>query len=235
MEDVFAMLVLALAYDNYKGRLGIGKIFSGSCKKNQNALLAKMDGTKIINKISSLQMYQGLKQVDVEEAVAGDIVAIGGFDDIHIGDTLTDPINPKILPPVEIEPPTIKMTFGVNTSPFAGSEGKFVTSRQLRERLIKELETNVALKVEPAWNRAVIPFWFPDAANCIWRFWWKQCGAKVLNCRFPSRKLFITIKKTAVHHARLPSETAAWQPLTSAGQGEGCVERSNWSPTKLSP
>jgi GTP-binding protein len=147
MEDTFAMQVLALAYDNYKGRLGIGKVQSGSVKKNQNTLLAKMDGTKVTNKISSLQMYQGLKQVDVEEAVAGDIVAVGGFDDIHIGDTLTDPLNPKILPPVEIEPPTIKMTFGVNTSPFAGREGKFVTSRQLRERLIKELETNVALKV----------------------------------------------------------------------------------------
>jgi GTP-binding protein len=93
-------------------------------------------------------MYEGLKQVDAQEAQAGDIVAIGGFDDIHIGDTLTDPNSPTQLPPVEIEPPTIKMTFGVNTSPFAGREGKLVTSRQLRERLIKELETNVALKVE---------------------------------------------------------------------------------------
>lgn len=148
MDDVFSMLVLALAYDNYKGRLGIGKVQSGSVKKNQNALLVKADGSKASAKITSLQMYEGLKQVDVEEAVAGDIVAVGGFEDIHIGDTLTDPQNPKILPPVEIEPPTIKMTFGVNTSPFAGREGKFVTSRQLRERLIKELETNVALKVE---------------------------------------------------------------------------------------
>ncbi|MDR3642670.1 MAG: translational GTPase TypA [Candidatus Doudnabacteria bacterium] len=148
MEDSFAMQVLALAYDNYKGRLGIGKVQSGSIKKAVNTLLVKMDGTKMTNKISALMMYEGLKQVDVEEAVAGDIVAVGGFDDIHIGDTLTDPLNPKVLPPVEIEPPTIKMTFGVNTSPFAGREGKFVTSRQLRERLIKELETNVALKVE---------------------------------------------------------------------------------------
>ncbi len=148
MDDVFAIQILALAYDNYKGRLGIGKVQSGSVKKGQNTLLIKADGTKKTDKISALQMYEGLKQIDVEEAVAGDIVAIGGFDDIHIGDTLTDPINPKILPPVEIEPPTIKMTFGVNTSPFAGREGKFVTSRQLRERLIKELETNVALKVD---------------------------------------------------------------------------------------
>jgi GTP-binding protein len=148
MEDTFSMLILALAYDNYKGRLGIGKVQSGKIRKTQNTLLVKPDGSKITAKISSLQMYEGLKQVDVEEAVAGDIVAVGGFDDIHIGDTLTDPQNPKILPPVEIEPPTIKMTFGVNTSPFAGREGKLVTSRNLRDRLIKELETNVALKVE---------------------------------------------------------------------------------------
>ncbi len=147
-EDPSALLVLALAYDNYKGRLGIGKIESGSIKKNQNLMLIKPNGEKTTAKVSSLQMYEGLKQVDAEEALAGDIVAVGGFDDIHIGDTLTDPSNPQQLPPVEIEPPTIKMTFGVNTSPFAGREGKLVTSRNLRDRLIKELETNVALKIE---------------------------------------------------------------------------------------
>ncbi|MCX6797434.1 MAG: GTP-binding protein, partial [Candidatus Doudnabacteria bacterium] len=143
-----AMQVLALAYDNYKGRMGIGKIFSGGIKKGQNVLLVKMDGSKMSGKITALSMYEGLKQIDVENAEAGDIVAIAGFDDIHIGDTLTDAQNPVTLPPVEIEPPTIKMTFGVNTSPFAGREGKFVTSRNLRDRLIKELETNVALKIE---------------------------------------------------------------------------------------
>jgi GTP-binding protein len=148
--DSFAMLVLALVYDNYKGKMGIGKIVSGSVKKAQAISRIKPDGQKDNGKISSLQMYQGLKPVDVEEAVAGDIVAIGGFDDISIGETLTDPVNPIHLEPVEIEPPTIKMTFGVNTSPFAGREGKFVTSRNLRERLYKELEINVALKVEPS-------------------------------------------------------------------------------------
>jgi GTP-binding protein len=147
-DDVFAMQILALSYDNYKGRLGIGKVQSGKILQGQNFMLVKPDGLRAQGKVTSLQMYEGLKQIDVKEALAGDIVAVGGFDDIHIGDTLTDPQNPKILPPVEIEPPTIKMTFGVNTSPFAGREGKFVTSRQLRERLIKELETNVALKVD---------------------------------------------------------------------------------------
>lgn len=143
-----AMQVLALAYDNYKGRMGIGKIFSGNIKKGQNILLVKMDGSKTSGKITALSMYEGLKQIDAESAEAGDIAAVAGFDDIHIGDTLTDTQNPVSLPPVEIEPPTIKMTFGVNTSPFAGKEGKFVTSRNLRDRLIKELETNVALKIE---------------------------------------------------------------------------------------
>jgi len=149
-EDPFAMLVLALVYDNYKGKMGIGKIVSGSIKKAQNIVRIKPDESKTLGKISSLQMYEGLKPADVEEAVAGDIVAIGGFDDISIGETLTDPTNPIHLEPVEIEPPTIKMTFGVNTSPFAGREGKFVTSRNLRDRLYKELEINVALKVEPS-------------------------------------------------------------------------------------
>ncbi len=143
-----ALQILALAYDNYKGRMGIGKVYSGKITKNQNLLLVKMDGSQNTAKITSLSMYEGLKQMDVEEAVAGDIVAVAGFEDIHIGDVLTDPQNPVSMPPVDIEPPTIKMTFGVNTSPFAGREGKFVTSRNLRDRLIKELETNVALKVD---------------------------------------------------------------------------------------
>jgi GTP-binding protein len=149
-EDPFAMLVLALVYDNYKGKMGIGKIISGSVKKAQNICRIKPNGERENSKISSLQMYEGLAPVDVEEAVAGDIVAIGGFDDISIGETLTDPQNPIHLEPVEIEPPTIKMTFGVNTSPFAGKEGKLVTSRNIRERLYKELEINVALKVAPS-------------------------------------------------------------------------------------
>ncbi len=149
-EDPFAMLVLALVYDNYKGKMGIGKIISGQVKKAQVIARIKPDGHKENAKITSMQMYEGLKPVDVEQAEAGDIVAIAGFDDISIGETLTDSQNPVHLEPVEIEPPTIKMTFGVNTSPFAGREGKFVTSRNLRDRLYKELEVNVALKVEPS-------------------------------------------------------------------------------------
>ncbi len=149
-NDPFAMLVLALRYDNYKGKIGIGKIQSGTVKKAQTIAKIKRDGSVSQGKVTSLQMYRGLIPAEVEEAAAGDIVAVGGFDDIQIGETLSDAANPKQIPPVEIEQPTIKMTFGVNTSPFAGREGKLVTSRNLRGRLHKELETNVALKVEPA-------------------------------------------------------------------------------------
>lgn len=147
-EDPVAMLVLALAYDNYKGKLGIGKITAGKIAKGQNLLQIKHNGSKVNGKATSLLQYEGLKQVEVTEAQAGDIVAIGGFDEIQIGETITDAQNPTQLPPVEVEPPTVKMTFGVNTSPFAGKEGKLVTSRNIKERLDKELETNVALRVE---------------------------------------------------------------------------------------
>jgi GTP-binding protein len=147
-EDPFGMLVLALRYDNYKGKIGIGKITSGSIKKAQNATLIARDGSKTNGKIASLQMYEGLIPTEVDSAEAGDIVAIGGFDKVQIGDTVADSANPIQIPPVEIEQPTIKMTFGVNTSPFAGREGTLLTSRQIRDRLFKELETNVALRVE---------------------------------------------------------------------------------------
>jgi GTP-binding protein len=150
MDQPFAMLVLALRYDNYKGKIGIGKIQSGSLKKAQNVTKIDRDGKQTPGKVTSLQMYQGMVPAEVEEASAGDIVAIGGFNDVQIGDTITDSLNPVQIPPVEIEQPTIKMTFGVNTSPFAGREGTLVTSRNIRDRLFKELETNVALKVEPA-------------------------------------------------------------------------------------
>jgi GTP-binding protein len=148
-NEPFGLLVLALKYDNYKGKIGIGKITSGSVKKAQAITQIKHDGTKVNGKVTSLQQYQGLVPVEVEEASAGDIVAIAGFDTISIGETLADSANPIQIPPVAIEQPTIKMGFAVNSSPFAGREGKFVTSRQIRDRLYKELETNVALKVEP--------------------------------------------------------------------------------------
>lgn len=147
-EKPFGMLVLALAYDNYIGKIGIGKITSGKVVKAQQLAKIKHDGSKTTGKVTALQMYQGMKPVEVTEAEAGDIVAIAGFEDIQIGETLADAQNPVQIPPVHVEPPTVKMTFGVNTSPFAGKEGTLVTSRNVRDRLYKELETNVALRVE---------------------------------------------------------------------------------------
>ena len=141
------ILVLALIGDPYKGTMGIGKITAGSIKKGSNALLVKKDKKQISAKVTAILIYQGLEQREVEEAEAGEIVAIAGFDGIGIGDTVTDPSRPSPLPPPAIDEPTVQMTFGVNTSPFAGREGKYVTSRALRERLFKELETNVSLRV----------------------------------------------------------------------------------------
>ncbi len=147
-EDPFGLLVLAISYDNYIGKIGIGKITAGKVKKGQPLAKITHSGAKTVGKVTALQMYQGMKAVDAVEAEAGDIVAIAGFDDIQIGETLADAQNPVQIPPVHVEPPTVKMTFGVNTSPFAGKEGKLVTSRNIRDRLYKELETNVALQVE---------------------------------------------------------------------------------------
>ena len=141
------ILILALLADAYKGTMGIGKISAGSVRKNDSALLFKKDQRQITSKITGILNYQGLERVEIEEASAGEIVAIAGFEGIGIGDTITDSANPSPLPPPVIDEPTVQMTFAVNTSPFAGREGKYVTSRVLRDRLFKELETNVSLRV----------------------------------------------------------------------------------------
>ena len=148
LDDAFAMLVLAITYDPYKGKMGTGKIQSGKVTKNQAVVQMKVDGTKVNGKVSTLMSSLGMGKVEVADALAGDIVSISGFDDISIGETIADAANPVQIPPVLIEEPTVRMTFSVNSSPFAGREGKFVTSRNLRDRLFRELETNVALRVE---------------------------------------------------------------------------------------
>lgn len=148
IDEPFAMLVLAIAYDSYKGKMGTGKIQSGKVKKNDPVVRIKHNGEKISGRVGNIMSFEGLVQKEVQDAQAGDIVSISGFDDITIGETIADAGNPVQIPPVHIEEPTVRMTFAVNNSPFAGREGKFVTSRNLRERLMKELETNVALRVE---------------------------------------------------------------------------------------
>ncbi len=141
------MLVLALAYDPFKGKMGIGKIHAGSLARQQPILRLTADGRQQAGVASAVLAYQGLERVEIEEAACGEIVAVAGFDDVGIGDTITDPNHPNALPLVVIEEPTLRMTFSVNKSPLAGREGKYVTSRMLRERLMSELETNVALRV----------------------------------------------------------------------------------------
>ncbi|WP_342268696.1 translational GTPase TypA [Spiroplasma endosymbiont of Aspidapion aeneum] len=140
--------ISSLAYDNFIGRLGIGRVFNGKIKKQQQVGIAKNDGSKGKGKINDLFVYQGLKRVSVEEAVAGDIVIISGVDGLTIGDTICYQDNIIPMPPITIEEPTMSMNFLVNTSPFAGRVGKLLTTRNINERLQKELEVNVGLRVE---------------------------------------------------------------------------------------
>lgn len=141
------MLTVNLAYDNYKGKLAVGRLYAGMIKKGMTVAHINRVGEIKRGEISSLMAFEGLNRVDVLEAMAGDIVAVGGIPDISIGETIADIKNPVALPIIEIDEPTIKMTFGVNTSPFKGKEGEFTTSRKIKERLDRELETDVALKI----------------------------------------------------------------------------------------
>lgn len=142
------MLVTSINWDNFKGRIARGRISNGILRAKQDVILINRAGEMEKHKLTSLVTFQGLGQTEVPEANAGEIVAVAGIPDIMIGETIGDVDNPQALPLLKIEEPTVKMTFGVNSSPFAGKEGKFTTSRQIRERLYKELENDVALKVE---------------------------------------------------------------------------------------
>ena len=147
VDGPFQMLVTTLDTNEYVGRIAIGKIHRGTVKKNQTVALVRKDGTKSNYKVSALFTYSGLNRVDVNEASLGDIIALSGIADCNIGETIADSIEPEALPFIEIDEPTLSMNFMVNNSPFAGKEGDFVTSRHLRDRLLKELETNVSLRV----------------------------------------------------------------------------------------
>ncbi|HEY9763332.1 MAG TPA: translational GTPase TypA [Trichocoleus sp.] len=140
--------VTTLDYSEYLGRIVIGKIHNGTVRVGQQAALIKEDGSITKGKISKLLGFEGLRRIEIEEASAGNIVAIAGFADANIGETVACPDEPLALPLIKVDEPTLQMTFAVNDSPFAGQEGNFVTSRQIRDRLMRELETNVALRVE---------------------------------------------------------------------------------------
>ncbi len=142
------LLITNIDYNEYVGRIGIGRVFNGTVKAGSQVCVMKPDGKQIITKVSQLLQFVGLKRTEVQSVEAGDLCALVGLESVDIGDTIASIENPVALPPVRVEEPTMTMLFRINDSPFAGQEGEYVTSRQIRERLYKELEKNVAMRIE---------------------------------------------------------------------------------------
>ncbi|MFI4875226.1 MAG: translational GTPase TypA [Blastopirellula sp. JB062] len=149
-DEPLQLLCTTLAWSEYVGRIAIGRIKAGRIKKGQNVLVSKSDDKLQRGKINSVQVFENLGRVDVDSAEAGDVVALCGIEDVDIGDTICDLEQPRPLPRLLVDEPTLEMVFTINTSPFVGKDGKYVTSRNLRDRLYKELERNVALRVRDA-------------------------------------------------------------------------------------
>ena len=148
LDAPLQLLVTTLGYNEYRGVTAVGRIFAGKLKVGQALARLTTTGENLPERARYLYQFQGLETIEVDQASAGDIVSLAGLEGIGIGETLADPENPVALPPIKVEEPTVRMTFGVNTSPFAGREGKWGTSRRLRERLYDELRSNVALRVQ---------------------------------------------------------------------------------------
>jgi len=148
VDEPLRLLVTSLGYDSYRGVTALGRIFSGKIHAGQALARIKIDGQIIPEEARYLYVHNGLDKEEVEQAQAGEIIVLAGLEDIQIGETLADPEDARALPPIRVEEPTVRMTFGVNTSPFAGKEGRWGTSRKIRERLFDELRLNVALRVE---------------------------------------------------------------------------------------
>jgi GTP-binding protein len=148
-EMPLQLLIITLDYDDYVGRLAIGRVFNGRIRKAQEVALSRLDGQTAPVKVAILYGYDGLRRVEIAEAGPGDIVAVAGIGEVNIGETITDRETPAPLPPIQIDEPTISMMFSINDSPFAGREGKHVTSRKLKERLERETLSNVSIRVEP--------------------------------------------------------------------------------------
>src|SRR5215510_15169905 len=149
-EQPLQMLVTTLDWSYYVGRIGIGKVAAGKIRKGQRIALLKHDGRRVDDTVAQLYTFDRLGRTETDEVGAGDICAVVGLDNVDIGDTIADFDNPVALPPIRVDEPTLDMVFRINDSPFAGQDGDYVTSRQLRDRLMKELQSNVALRVEPS-------------------------------------------------------------------------------------
>ncbi|MDU9760890.1 translational GTPase TypA [Helicobacter pylori] len=148
VDKPLQMQIFTLDYDNYVGKIGIARVFNGSVKKNESVLLMKSDGSKENGRITKLIGFLGLARTEIENAYAGDIVALAGFNAMDVGDSVVDPTNPMPLDPMHLEEPTMSVYFAVNDSPLAGLEGKHVTANKLKDRLLKEMQTNIAMKCE---------------------------------------------------------------------------------------
>ena len=155
LDGTFQMQISSLDYSSFVGAIGIGRVIRGIAKKNMQAVLINSDGTKMNVKISQLLGFHGLERHETDYAAAGDIVGVVGIENISISDTICDPSKVKALPPLSVDEPTVSMAFRVNDSPFAGLDGKYITSRNIKERLDKELIYNVALRVEDTEDRIV--------------------------------------------------------------------------------
>ena len=147
-ENGLQLQVFTLDYDNFIGKIGIARIFNGTISMGENVVLVKADGEKVKGRVSKLIGFKGMERFDIKTAGTGDIVAVAGFETIDVGDSLCDPANPMPLDPMHIEEPTLSVTFAVNDSPLAGTEGKFITSNKINERLAAEMNTNIAMNYE---------------------------------------------------------------------------------------
>ncbi len=179
LDGPFQMQISSLDYSSYVGTIGIGRITRGTIKAKSPVKIIDPEGQVRSGRLLQILGFKGLERVEIEEASAGNIVAITGIEGLKISDTICDPNAVEALTPLSVDEPTISMTFQVNDSPFAGQEGKFVTSRKIRERLDTELLHNVALKLKT--RKTLTNSVFQDEVNCIYPFSSKTCAVKVMN------------------------------------------------------
>ena len=183
-RDLLQLLVAALDYDNYLGQVAIGRVFRGTVRLGDQVALVSRDGQVSSHKLQRVFVFRGLERLEVEEAIAGDIIALTGVEGVSIGDTVAALDQAEALPPIEIDEPTVKMTFGINTSPFMGKEGTYCTSRMLHDRLTAGASDQ---RQPPGGTdiRSSTCSWSPDGASCTCPSWWKPCVVRGTSSRSP--------------------------------------------------